>query len=97
MKAFSIAFLLVFALALQGSQTLERARQLEESGDGAGARALLAHAAQSAPGDIAALTEYAEFLDFHADPAALEAYNKLLAALDRPNHRACLLYTSRCV
>jgi len=88
MKAFSIAFLLVFALALQGSQTLERARQLEESGDGAGARALLAHAAQSAPGDIAALTEYAEFLDFHADPAALEAYNKLLAALDRPNHRA---------
>jgi len=87
MKAFSIAFLLVFALTLQGSETLERARQLEESGDGAGARALLAHAAQSAPDDITALTEYAEFLDCHADPAAMEAYGKLLAALDQPAHR----------
>jgi len=87
MKALSIVFLLVFALALQGSENLERARQLEESGDSAGARALLAHAAQSSPGDIAALTEYAEFLDCHADPAAPEAYGKLLAALDQPAHR----------
>jgi hypothetical protein len=87
MKALSIVFLIVFVLTLQGSETLERARQLEESGDGAGARALLAHAAQSTPGDIAALTEYAEFLDWHADPAAIEAYSKLLAALDRPAHR----------
>src|ERR1017187_5230618 len=90
MKALSIVFLLVFVLTgftLRGSQNLERARQLEESGDGAGARALLAHAAQSAPGDIAALTEYAEFLDCHADPAAIEAYGKLLAALDQPAHR----------
>jgi hypothetical protein len=88
MKAFLIAFLLVFVLNLHASQNLERARQLEESGDGTGARALLAHAAQSAPGDIAALTEYAEFLDCHADPAAIEAYSKLLAALDQPAHRS---------
>jgi hypothetical protein len=88
MKALSIVFLLVFVLTLQGSQTLDRARELEASGDGAGARALLLHAAQSAPSDIAALTEYADFLDFHADPAALEAYNKLLAALDASAHRA---------
>jgi hypothetical protein len=47
----------------------------------------LAQAAQGAPGDIAALTEYAEFLDYHADPAAIEAYSKLLAALDQPKHR----------
>src|ERR1017187_5541942 len=87
MKAFSIVFLFVFVLALQGSQNLERARQLAESGDGPGARALLAHAAQSAPGNITALTEYAEFLDGHADPAAIEAYSKLLAALDQPAHR----------
>src|SRR5580658_2898676 len=87
MKAFSIAFLFVFVSNLQGSQNLERARQLEESGDGTGARALLAQAVQSAPGDIAALTEYAEFLDCHADPGASEAYGRLLAALDQPAHR----------
>jgi hypothetical protein len=87
MKALSIVFLLVFVSSMQGSKTLERARQLEESGDGAGARALLAHAAQDAPQDITALTEYAEFLDCHADPAAAEAYGKLLAALDGPAHK----------
>jgi hypothetical protein len=86
MKALSIVFLLAFALILQGTENLERARQLEASGDHAEARALLARAAQNAPSDIPALTEYAEFLDFHADPAALEAYAKLLAALDAPAH-----------
>ncbi|MGA2740982.1 MAG: hypothetical protein ABSG65_26520 [Bryobacteraceae bacterium] len=87
MKSLLIVFLLVFVLTLRGSETLERARQLEESGDGPAARALLAQAVQSAPGDIPALTEYAEFLDRHADPAALEAYGNLLAALDQPAHR----------
>src|ERR1035438_1971927 len=87
MKAFSIVFLFVFVLALQGSQNLERARQLAESGDGPGARALLAHAEQSAPYNIAALTEYADFLDCHADTAAIEAYSKLLASLDQSTHR----------
>ncbi len=88
MKACSIAFLLVFAVNIQASQNLERARQLEDSGDGPGARALLAHAAQTDPHNIAALTEYAEFLDGHSDPAAIEAYNNLLAALDATAHRA---------
>jgi hypothetical protein len=88
MKSLSIVFfLVVFVSALQGSQTLDHARQLAESGDGAGARALLAQAVQNAPGDIAALTEYAEFLDCHADPGTREAYNKLLSALDQPANR----------
>ena len=89
MKAFSVTVFIACCCvaAVQASQSLDHARQLEESGDGAGARALLANATQSAPGDIAALTEYAEFLDRHADPAALEAYGKLLAALDQPEHR----------
>jgi hypothetical protein len=86
MKALSIVLFLGFASFLQASQTQEHARQLEESGDGPAARALLAHAAESAPGDITALTEYAEFLDCHADPAAAEAYGKLLTALDGPAH-----------
>ena len=85
MKAFCTLVLFVFVVRVQASDTLDRARQLEESGDGSGARALLAHAAESTPRDITALTEYAEFLDCHADPAAMEAYDKLLGALDSPS------------
>ena len=84
MKVLSSVFLSIFLVNLQASQNLDRARQLEESGDGPGARALLQHAAQASPGNIAALTEYAEFLDSHADPATAEAYAKLLDALDQP-------------
>ncbi len=82
--------LLVFAFvsALQGSQNLERARQLEESGDGLGARALLAQPRKARPDNIAALTEYAEFLDRHARSGRTEAYDKLLAALDGSAHSA---------
>ncbi len=89
MKASRFAILIVFGFvsALQGSQTLERARQLEQSGSSPEARALLAQAAQNAPGDVTALTEYAEFLDRYADPGVKDAYDKLLAALDDPAHR----------
>ncbi|HUE04414.1 MAG TPA: hypothetical protein VMR62_32990 [Bryobacteraceae bacterium] len=84
MKVLSSVFLSIFLVHLQASQNLDRARQLEESGDGPGARALLQHAAQASPGNITALAEYAEFLDSHADPATAEAYAKLLDALDQP-------------
>src|SRR5450755_313377 len=87
MKLSLILLLLIFVPGLQAAQNLDRARQLENSGDAAGARELLAHTAESAPGDIAALTEYAEFLDCHADPASREAYGKLLPLLDQPDHR----------
>lgn len=72
---------------LHGSQALDRARQLEESGDGLGARALLAQAAQNAPHDATALAEYAEFLDLYGDPAAKDAYDKLLGVMDKPADR----------
>ena len=85
MKVFSIVLILVFVFSLQATQNLERARQLEEAGDAVGARALLAHAAQNPSPDISALTEYAEFLDGHADAAAQEAYARLLASLDKPS------------
>ncbi len=87
MKALSIVFLFALVSNLQATQNLDHARQMEQSGDASGARALLAHAAQSSPGDIAALTEYAEFLDSHADPGAKEAYDKLLTALEQPAQR----------
>jgi hypothetical protein len=77
-----------FVSALQGSQSLERARQLEESGDSLGARALLAQSAQTTPGNVTALTEYAEFLDRYGDPGVRDAYLKLLAALEGPAHKA---------
>jgi hypothetical protein len=77
-----------FVSAVQGSQTLDRAKQLEESGDSLGARALLAQSAQNAPTNVTALTEYADFLDRYGDPGVRDAYVKLLAALDGSAHKA---------
>ncbi len=84
MKALSAVILVTFGIAsvLLGDQALERARQLEESGDILGARTLLARAAQNTS-DVTVMTEYAEFLDSHGDPGRKEAYTKLLAALDK--------------
>jgi hypothetical protein len=89
MKSSWVAILnvIVFVSMLPAGQNLDRARQLEASGDVMGARGLLARAAQAST-DISALAEYAEFLDLHGDAAAKEAYTKLLAALDGPAHRA---------
>jgi hypothetical protein len=86
MKASWVTVLLAlgFVCVLRGSQNLDRARQLEESGGGIGARALLAHAAQDSSADVTALTEYAEFLDRYGDPAAKDAYIKLLSGLEAP-------------
>jgi len=61
MKGWLVGFWLVFGFvsALQGSATLERARQLESDGDAMGARELLARAVKDSPQDTTALTEYA--------------------------------------
>ncbi|MBI1786517.1 MAG: hypothetical protein HYR60_03060 [Acidobacteria bacterium] len=74
---------LYFGPPLQASQTLDQARKLLNAGDTTGARTLLAAAARSNPGDITALTEYAEFLDRFGDPACRAAYGKLLDGLER--------------
>jgi hypothetical protein len=88
MKAFSVTLFIACCCisAVRASENLERARQLEESGDAMGARTLLARAAQN-PGDVTALKEYAEFLDRYGDPAGKDAYGKLLAALDKPGDK----------
>jgi hypothetical protein len=88
MKAFSVTVFIACCCvtAVQASQNVDRAHQLEESGDAMGARTLLARAAQN-PGDVNALREYAEFLDRYSDPAAKDAYTKLLAALDKPGDK----------
>src|SRR5438445_6930205 len=84
MKAAWIVVLIVLASAppaSQGAQSLDQTHQMESSGDSAGARVALARAVQHNPGDVGALTAYAEFLDRYGDPAAREAYSKLLARL----------------
>ena len=79
-SALATVWLIFASAGLQG-QDLEQVRKLEASGDAAGARALLARAAQSSPRNVAALTAYAEFLQRYGDPGAKDAYNKVLAAL----------------
>ncbi|MDR3702910.1 MAG: hypothetical protein P4L56_24905 [Candidatus Sulfopaludibacter sp.] len=61
---------------------------MESSGDVAGARATLVHAVQSSPDSIPVLTEYAEFLERHADPGARDEYRRLVTALTRSGNRA---------
>ncbi len=63
-------------------QNQDQVLKLEASGDTTGARSALARAAHSNPNDIAAWTAYAEFLDRYGDPAAREAYGKVLALLN---------------
>ena len=89
MKALRAALLLSFGFAagIHGSDSLERARQLEQSGEAAQARDLLARAARQAPSSGAALSDYAEFLDRYGDPARADAYAKLLVLLDKSGDR----------
>ncbi len=83
MKTFSAIVLsfTAFISALPGSEALDRARQLANSGDSLGARTALAQAAQRSPNDVGPLMEYAEFLDRYGDSAARDAYEKVLEAL----------------
>ena len=80
--------LLALALGFAGGCAAQDASQLESKGDAHGARAALEALVRSAPGDASALTPYAEFLDRRNDPAAREAYEKLLDALKSSGDRA---------
>src|ERR1700730_12548573 len=83
MRAFSVIVFsaITFGSALVASESLDRARQLTNSGDSLGAKTLLAQAAQSNPKDTTVLSEYAESLDRYGDPAARGVYEKLLDGL----------------
>ena len=73
MKSFSGTVLVCLALGSTAlaSESLDRARQMLKAGDSLGAKTLLAQVAQRNSNDIVSLSEYAEFLDHHGDPAAL--------------------------
>jgi hypothetical protein len=76
------------ALAAGAQNPSADAWQLETKGEGAQAREQLQKAAEAAPKNPAALRAYAEFLDRHRDPAAREAYTRLVAALTSGNASA---------
>jgi hypothetical protein len=84
MKAILIVTCLVIGqLTAVGQGEIDRASQLEKSGDVAAARALLATAAANGS-DPAALTRFAEFQDRYGDPSARETYRKLASVTKNP-------------
>ena len=87
MKA-SLLYTIVIFVSASSAQTVDQIQRLESSGDTAGARSALARAAQTNPKDVAAWTAYAEFLDRYGDPAARDAYGKVLAALESNGDKA---------
>ena len=84
----SVALVLFFLTPLVADEAVDRARQLEKSGDVAGARAALSAAAQHTPADVDALKEYAEFLDRYGDPESRAVYTRVLEAAGKSGDRA---------
>src|ERR1700730_7240916 len=74
----SVLFLGGLSLIYAADDLSLRAWQMESKGDAAGAREFLQRSSQSGTPD--SLAAYAEFLDRHHNPAAREAYEKLLTA-----------------
>lgn len=81
-------WLCLWILGIVSPGSSQQARQLEQKGDGSGARQMLSRAAQGRAAKAEDLWAYAEFLDRHRDPACREAYEKVLAALEPTNDRA---------
>ena len=77
MKLF-VSVLVLAGVVFAADDLSLRAWQMESKGDAAGAREFLQRSAQS--GTPAAIEAYAQFLDHHHDPAAREAYEKMLSA-----------------
>jgi hypothetical protein len=90
MKLFSAlaAVLLAVLSSVVQAQDLGQIRKMEASGDVAGARVALAHAAEANPRNASALGNYAEFLDRYGDPGTKEAYTRLLSALQQSGDTA---------
>ncbi|MBZ5590764.1 MAG: hypothetical protein LAP39_00900 [Acidobacteriia bacterium] len=84
----SVVLALFFLTPLVADEAVDKARQLEKSGDVAGARAVLSAAAQHTPGDLEAMREYAEFLERYGDPESRAAYARVLEAAGKSDDRA---------
>ena len=79
--------LLSFACSLSANEILDRAAQLERTGDAAQARATLARAAQTSR-DPEMLRAYALFLDRYADADCRSAYRNYLAVATKSSPEA---------
>src|SRR5579862_1280279 len=77
-SVISVLFLGGLSFVFAADDLSLRAWQMESKGDAAGAREFLQREAQSGAPD--SLEAYAQFLDRHHNPAAREAYEKLLTA-----------------
>ncbi len=71
--------------ASTASDTLDRAQQMEDAGNAAAARDLLAQAVRSASTDAELLTGYAGFLERRHDTAARETFRNAAALWKRQN------------
>src|SRR5579872_1509011 len=78
-----LAVCLVFSAWATGQDLATQAWRLERGGDGEQALASLRQAASAAPNDPVALRAYAEFLEWHHDPATREVYARLGQLLQR--------------
>jgi len=74
--------------ALAVNETLTRARQMEDTGNAAGARALLQEAVRSASSDAELLTGYAACLERTHDPEARAAFRKAAAEWKKQNRNS---------
>ena len=95
MKVSSVVLTLFFLTALEASDAVDRARELEKSGDLQGARAALATAVEQAPNDADALTEYAAFLVRYGDADSRSAYAKAFEATEKSGNRTKLVPVAR--
>src|SRR6516164_823540 len=75
-----LSFTFILRSAAYG-QEADSIRKMEASGDIAGARAALARAAETRPGDPAALSAYAAFLENYGDPSTRQVYTRLVTLL----------------
>src|SRR5579871_1409438 len=74
--------------AMLADENTDRAAQLENTGDAAGARAVLVKAVEAAPTNPGTLGAYASFLERYGDPEARAVYRKLFAESNRSGDKA---------
>ena len=95
MKVSSVVLTLFFLTPLGADDALDKARQLEKSGDVAGARMALSAAAQRTPSDVDALREYADFLNRYGDAESRAAYASVFKAAEKSGDRARMADAAR--
>lgn len=81
------AFLALFVRTLPANETLDRARQMEDAGDYAAAKALLSQVAQHTSPDAELLTGYAEFLERNHGALARETFRQAAAEWKKQNKK----------